>query len=172
MNTKKLAAMWDHLRQVHGIGIRVLDAIPADKIDAHPIPNMRTPKELVVHMYAMTFREISEGTLRGKINTLDEKALAEGIKTHADLVQFAKDQWTAADKAVAQMTDTTLTNTVSTPWNFEAPGSVMMEIIHDEYMHHRGQLYAYVRALGNDVPMMWDFENNAPEFQPKQAAQA
>ena len=172
MNAQKLATMWDHMRQVHGIGIRVLEAIPADKIDARPIPNMRTPKELVVHMYAMTFREISEGTLRGKITTLDEKALVESIKTHAELVQFAKDQWKAADKAISQMTDTHLTNTVSTPWNFEAPGSVMLEIIQDEYLHHRGQLYAFVRALGNDVPMMWDFENNAPEYQPKQAAKA
>lgn len=172
MNAQKLATMWDHMRQVHGIGIRVLEAIPADKIDAHPIPNMRTTKELVVHMYAMTFREIAEGTLRGKITTLDEKALVQGIKTHAELIQFAKDQWKAADKAISQMTDTHLTNTVSTPWNFEAPGSVMLEIIQDEYLHHRGQLYAYVRALGNDVPMMWDFENNAPEYQPKQATQA
>ena len=172
MNAQTLAKMWDHLRQVHGMGIRVLEAIPADKIDAHPIPNMRTPKELVVHMYAMTFREIAEGTLRGKITTIDEKALTDGIKTHAELVQFAKDQWKAADQAISQISDAHLTNTVSTPWNFEAPGFVMLEIIHDEYLHHRGQLYAYVRALGNDVPMMWDFENNAPEFQPKQAAQA
>ena len=172
MNTKQLAMMWDHLRQTHGIGIRLIETLPADKIDSTPIPNMRTPKQLVVHMYMMVFREIAEGVLRGKITELDEKPTVAGIKTHAELVQFAKDQWTATDKAIAQITDTHLTNIVTTPWNFEAPGFVMLGIIQDEYLHHRGQLYAYLRALGQDVPMMWDFEHNAPEFQPKQAAQA
>ncbi len=172
MNKQKLAMMWDHLRQVHGIGIRVLEAIPADKIDAHPIPNMRTPKELIVHMYAMVFRETAEGVLRGKITQIDEVPIQNGIKTHAELVQFAKDQWNAANRAISQITDTHLTNTVTTPWDFEAPGFVMMGIIQDEYLHHRGQLYAFVRAFGKDVPMMWDFEHNAPEYQPKQAAQA
>ena len=109
----------------------------------------------------------------GNAGTAEEDGLfnVEAVEIPS-LVQFAKDQWKAADKAISQMTDTHLTNTVSTPWNFEAPGSVMLEIIQDEYLHHRGQLYAYVRALGNDVPMMWDFENNAPEYQPKQATQA
>lgn len=172
MNKQQLAMMWDHMRQVHGMGIRVIEAIPADKIDANPIPNMRTPKQLVVHMYAMVFREITEGVLRGKITEIDEKPLVAGIKTHAELVQFAKDQWNAANRAISQLTDANLTNTVTTPWNFEAPGFVMLGIIQDEYLHHRGQLYAFVRAFGKDVPMMWDFEHNAPEFQPKQAAQA
>ena len=172
MNKQQLTMMWDHLRQVHGMGIRVIEAIPADKIDANPIPNMRTPKQLIVHMYAMAFREIAEGVLRGKITELDEKPLVAGIKTHAELVQFAKDQWKAADRVISQITDTNLTNTVKTPWDFEAPGFVMLGIIQDEYLHHRGQLYAFVRALGKDVPMMWDFEHNAPEFQPKQATKA
>ena len=172
MNKQQLAMMWDHLRQVHGMGIRVLEAIPADKIDANPIPSMRTPTQLIVHMYAMVFREIAEGVLRGKITEIDEKPLVAGIKTHAELVQFARDQWNAADRAISQLTDTNLTNIVTSPWNFEAPGFVMLGIIQDEYLHHRGQLYAFVRAFGKDVPMMWDFEHNAPEYQPKQAAQA
>ena len=172
MNLQTVAKLWDHMRQAHGIGLRALDAIPADKIDATPIPNMRTPKQLVVHMYAMVFQEMAEGVLRGSIQEFDEKPIADKILTHADLVKFAKDSFAAADRAVAKYTEQTLTQTVTTPWNFEAPGAAMFSIIPDEYIHHRGQLYTFVRAFGNAPPMLWDFENNDPEFRPKQHAQA
>ena len=172
MNKQTLGMMWDHMRQVYGIGQRLVESLPADKIDSHPITNMRTPKELVVHMYAMTTREITDGILRGKIQEIDEKKICDSIKTHADLVKYCKDCFAAADKNVSQMTDQHLQNIVDTPWDFKAPGFVMTGIIHDEYIHHRGQLFTYLRALGKDVPMMWDFEHNAPEYRSKVTAQA
>src|SRR5439155_9446780 len=48
MNQKTAMAMWDHIRQINGVTLRLIDALPAEQLDAHPIPNMRTPKELVV----------------------------------------------------------------------------------------------------------------------------
>jgi uncharacterized damage-inducible protein DinB len=167
MNRNQLTETWDLLRQTHGIGLRAIEALPADKIDATVIPNMRTPKQLVVHMYASVFRELAEGTLRGNVHEIDEKPLCDGIKTQAELLQFATAQWQAADKAVSQITDTHLTNSVSTPWQFEAPGAVIVGFCHDEYLHHRGQLYAYLRTLGKEPPFLWDFEHNAPAYQPK-----
>jgi uncharacterized damage-inducible protein DinB len=160
------------MRQANGIALRAIDAIPADKIDSTPIPNMRTPKQLVVHIYAMVFREMAEGTLRGEIRQLDEAEIANSIKTRADLVTFAKESWAAADRAISKFTDQTLAQNVTTPWEFAAPGAMMVRIIPDEFLHHRGQLYAYVRALGATPPMVWDFENNEAEYRPKQSAQA
>ena len=40
----------------------------------------------------------------------------------------------------------------------------------DEYLHHRGQLYAFLRQFGIEPPMNWDFEGSAPAYQPKQHA--
>ena len=37
----------------------------------------------------------------------------------------------------------------------------------DEFLHHRGQLYTYVRACGAEPPFMWGFEDNAEGFQPR-----
>ena len=172
MNKDQLNMMWDHLRQAHGITLRVIAAIPADKIDATPIPKMRTTKEMVTHTYAMVVREIVEGVARGKINELDEKSIVAGIKNQADLLNFATTQWNAASAVVAKLTDADLMKTIETPWNFSAPGFVMLNIINDEYFHHRGQLYAYVRAFGAEPPMMWDFEHNAPEYRPNMQTQS
>ncbi len=172
MNKQTLDQMFNHLLQVHGVGMRIIDLIPPDKIDAHPIPGMRTPKELVVHMYAMVVREMAEGVLRGNITELDEKAICERIKTHADLVRFAKESWSAGEAARAKITDQHLSAIVQTPWDFKAPGYIMFGITHDEYLHHRGQLYAFLRVFGIEPIMMWDFGHNAPEYQPKQTAGA
>jgi uncharacterized damage-inducible protein DinB len=172
LNQQALGGMWDQIRQRHGIALRVIEAIPADKIHSHPIPNMRTPAELVVHLYGMVVREIAEGTLRGQVRELDDAALCAGIKTKDDLLQFARDSYAAAAKAIPSITDAHLQAMVKTPWGMDFPGWMMLGITHDEFLHHRGQLYAYVRALGAEPPMMWDFEHNAPEFQPKEMQKA
>ena len=58
---------------------------------------------------------------------------------------------------------------VQTPWGEPFPGFAILGFIHDEYLHHRGQLYAYVRVFGIEPVMMWDFDHNAPEFQKRTA---
>ena len=169
MNRQQLDGMWDHLRQVHGIGLRCIDTLTDAQLDAHPIANMRTPKELIVHMYAMVVRETAESVLRGNITEIDEKLLCAKIRTKADLLAFCRAQWEAATAAVAKVTDAQLQSTVKTPWGHDYTGFVMFRIIHDEYLHHRGQLYAFLRALGAEPPMLWDFAHNEPAFQPKAA---
>ncbi len=172
MTKKDFTGLWEHLRQANGIALRLIATIPADKIDSHPITKMRTPKELVVHMYGMVVRGVAEGTLRGEIQAIDEPALCASIKTRDDLLRYCRDGWNAAEKAVAQITDAHLMATVKTPWGMDFPGFVAIGVINDEFFHHRGQLYIYLRQMGQDVPMMWDFEHNAPEFQPKAQATA
>jgi len=174
MNKQTLLQMWDHLRESNGISMRVIAALPADKLDSHPIPNMRTPKELVVHMYDMVVKNLAEGVARGEViaDESNEKRLAAGIKSRDELLKFARDCWNTADKTVASLNDGQLAATVKTPWGMSFPGYVIFGITNDEFYHHRGQLYAYLRALGGEPPMMWDFEHNEPAFQRKQHAQA
>jgi uncharacterized damage-inducible protein DinB len=164
---KSLTGFWDHFRQVHGITLRTLDLIPADKIDSQPIQNMRSPKELISHLYGTIVRAIPEGVARGTIQPEDEKAIVARIKTKDDLIRFVNESWTAGDRAAKAITDANLLATVKTPWGFDMPGSACMSVVTDEYFHHRGQIYAFVRQLGGAPPMMWDFEHNSAEFGPK-----
>lgn len=162
--------MWDHFRQCHGIALRALEAVPADRIDSNPIPKMRTVKQLAVHMYAMVWRECAEGASRGQIRDIDEKAICHTIRTKEELLRFCRECWDAATEAAESMTEEKLRATVTTPWGVSFPGHVVFETIHDEFLHHRGQLYAFIRALGAEPPPMWDFEHNAPEYRPRVGA--
>ena len=171
-NRQSFLGWWEHFRQVNGITLRIISVLPADKLDSHPIPNMRTPKELLVHMYGMIVRTMTLGITKGEIVNYDEKAAIAPIKTKDDLIRYCHECWTAADTAAKTVTDPQLQAMVKTPWDMSMPGSVAASTIGDEYLHHRGQLYAYARALGVEPPMLWDFEHNEAAFAPKAAAQA
>jgi len=173
MDRTTLDGMWNHFRTIHGITLRAIQAVPGDKIDSRPVRDMRTPRELIVHAYG-TMRAIAEGATKGEVSwdeAKDEKAACEAIRSHADLVRYAEDCWKAADRAIGSLTPAQITGPVKTPWGFEPPGFICVTIIYDEHLHHRGQLYAYLRQMGVEPPFMWDFEHNAPEYQPKAAAQ-
>lgn len=171
MNLSYVRTLWEEMRLVNGITLRAIDAIPEDKIDSRPIQNMRTPKELVAHM-AETMRCVAVGTTKGKITPDENADKGVGLATRQDLTKAMSDAWKAADAAVQSLTEAQATAAIETPWNFSPPAWMCIQIIADEHLHHRGQLYAYLRAMGVEPPFMWSFENNAPEFQPKQHQQA
>ena len=175
MNRQALLQSWDHLRQANGVGLRAIELIPEGKLDAEVIPGMRTPKQLVVHMYGQVLREVTEGALKGQItdeSEKNEKRIAAGLKTRADLLRYCHDCWNAADRATNSMTDEKLMVTTSTPWGMSFPAFVAYTLIHDEYFHHRGQLHVYLREMGIAPPHLWSFGENAEAFRPKAGATA
>jgi uncharacterized damage-inducible protein DinB len=159
--------MWEMMRLRHGIGLRCVEALPADQLDARPVRDMRSPKELVVHMYSYV-RAATEGIASGTL-TSEEQAELATIKTKQDLVNFAETSWKAADAAVAKFTDAHLTASVTAPWG-EMKASEVLGSVQEEYLHHRGQLYAFLRQLGVAPPVNYDFEGSAPAYQPRQHA--
>ena len=168
MNKALIDGQWDHFRTINGITMRAIQAIPKDKVDTRPVKDMRTPKELVAHIYS-AMRNIADGTAKGEITWSEEadKAEASKLKTHDDLVRYANESWKAADKSVRSLSDAQIASMVKTPWGQSFPGFVCVNILYDEHLHHRGQLYAFLRQMGVEPPFLWDFENNATEFQPK-----
>jgi uncharacterized damage-inducible protein DinB len=167
VNLSYIQGIWEEQRLVYGISLRVMQAVPKDKMDSRPIPNMRTPKELIAHMSA-TMRAVAEGTAKGKIESYEETEKEFVAKPHDAFMKWAEESFKVADASVRSLTDAQATSMVKNPWTTDFPAFVCIQIIFDEHLHHRGQLYAYLRALGVEPPFMWDFENNAPEYQPRQ----
>lgn len=167
MNKAQLLQWWEHFRTVNGITMRAIQAIPADKIDAKPCSDMRTPKELITHMYN-TMRIVADGIGKGEFQMTeeDDAKAAAGFHSLDEIKRFALDSWKSADKAIQSLPDEKVMGMVKTPWGHTFPGFVLVQIIYDEHLHHRGQLFAFLRQMGVEPPFLWDFENNAPEFRP------
>lgn len=170
MNKQAVMQMWDHFRQANGVGLRAIEMFPENKLDATVIAGMRTPKELVVHLYGQVVREVGEGALKGRItdeSEKNEKQIASSLKTKADLLKYCHDCWNAADKATLAMTDEKLAAMTTTPWGMSFPAFVAYTLMSDEYFHHRGQIHAYLRVLGITPPHIWHFDENAEAFRPR-----
>ena len=168
MNKQALDQMWDQTRQKYGIYLRLLESFPPDQYHSHPVAGMRSPADLVAHVSGTVICAIAQGIAKGAI-TVDESGesnVAAGFLKKADMLSFATKCWNDATAAVAMTGDTQLQAMVTTPWHMTFPGWVGFNILNDEFLHHRGQLYAYARAMGIEPPFIWGFEENAPAFRP------
>ena len=168
MNQRALQQIWDQQRQKYGIYLRLLEAFPEEKLHTHPVPGLRSPAEMVAHVSGTLVRDIAQGVAKGEITAHEasESAVAAGLAGKADLLAFARRCWEEANAAVAAIGDAELAATVPTPWGMTLPGFVAMHVLGDEFVHHRGQLYAYARLCGVAPPFVWSFAENAPEFRP------
>ena len=63
--------------------------------------------------------------------------------------------------------DAELAAMVPTPWGASWLGAVAFHIMNDEFVHHRGQLTAFIRVCGGEPPFMWGYADNAAEFRPR-----
>ena len=173
MNKQALDQIWDQFRQKYGVYLRVLETIPADRYSTHPVPGMRTPGELAVHISSTSVRDIAEGVAKGRI-TVDEGGedkLAAELGNKPALIAFARECFDRASAAVGRIVDAELAAMVPTPWGSSWTGAVAFHIMNDEFVHHRGQLTAFIRLCGGEPPFMWGYADNAPEYQPRVAAQ-
>jgi uncharacterized damage-inducible protein DinB len=168
MNKEMLDRSWDHTRQVFGIYLRLLEAFPEDRFFSHPVPDMRTPAELSAHMSGTIIRDIPQGVAKGEI-TADESSESEvavKLGSKAALIKYAEECWELGNAAVGTIGDDQLSGTVSTPWNMTFPGWIGFLMLHDEFLHHRGQLFAFARVSGVAPPFIWSFAENAPAYRP------
>ncbi len=170
MNKQAALGLWDMQRQRHGITIRAVEAIPAERLTSTLVPGMRSPLEIAIHLSTLT-KACAESLATGELPYEADAEVLKSVTNRDQLVTYMKECWAASQQAVDACTDAQLMSLVKTPWGSSFPGFVMLSIACDEVLHHRGQLYTFVRLCGIEPPMVWDFEHNAPEFQPKVHAQ-
>jgi uncharacterized damage-inducible protein DinB len=118
----------------------------------------------VAHTSGGILQGFAEGVATGAIKG-DQPAAKIGSR--AELLAYARNCWQKADAAVAKIGDEQLNGTVGTPWNMSFPGSTAIHTMNDEFVHHRGQLYAYARACGVEPPFVWSYDKNPAGFGPK-----
>jgi len=171
MNKADLTQAWDYFRTVNGVGLRAIAALPEGKLDATPIPGMRSPKALVIHQYQV-LKDLTESAATGTLvdSTPSEEAASAKIHTLAELLAWCRSCWDEGDRTVAGLTDAQLVAMIKTPWGHDFPGSVMFRYVNDEYWHHRGQLYCFLRALGVTPPGLYSTSENDPAFKDRAKA--
>lgn len=168
MNKAALLGQRQYFDMVHGVTVRAIGAFTDEELDFRPQANMRSPRELIYHIYTME-KTLSTGVRLGKItqaagnadtpeNPEAKEALAS-LNTVAKLQDYARECHQTANAVAQAITDEELAKIVESPFG-SFPAWQFFAFAYDEHWHHRGQLYTYLRLLGKEPLMLYDYEHN------------
>jgi uncharacterized damage-inducible protein DinB len=131
--------------------LRVLNAVPNDGLTYQPDSKSKTGLGLVRHITLedeWLLNSIADGAFAPPPDDSD----ACGIMNSADAVARYKTQVPAALDRVRAMSGEQLSSVIDLFGMVQAPGVNFLAMTIKHSVHHRGQLSAYLRAMGGNVP--------------------
>jgi|SRR5215471_9489027 len=165
MTKKDFLGRRDYFNMVHRVTVQAIGAFGDDELGFRPRPDMRTPRELIFHVYAQErlsaeAAKIGQFTVEALNASNPENAAASSdlmrLATIDDLRTFAESCHHAAETIARAFSEDDVNRPVESPmgtfsaWQFFA-------FAYDEHWHHRGQLYTYLRLLGKEPPMLYGY---------------
>lgn len=151
-------ALYSHWQGHRGLSRRTIEAFPEKELFSFTIGGMRTFAQLAMEMVDLAAPGL-EGIVTGKWAAMDEMPHAGGPgmpQTKQELL----DLWDASTKQMdalwPQLSPERYDEQILAFNQF--PGTVGSTIFYfiDNEIHHRGQGYVYLRALGIEPPAFWD----------------
>jgi len=143
--------------------LRVLEAVPTERRDYKPDPKSRTAWELALH--------VASGDLWFIDSICDaafnwdpefEKRVTAGVSTTGEIVEMYKREY---PKRIARLRSTPAAQLAKETDFFgmmKQPAVLFLGIANNHGIHHRGQLAAYLRAMGSKVPSMYGGSADEP----------
>ena len=166
MNKQQFLARRDYFNMVHGVTLRAISTLDNEDLDFRPQPTMRTPRELIFHIYSQE-KLLAEAAQEGRFspeaasrsNPEDQAGAAQckALATVADARTYAEACHRTAEDIFRAMSEEQLARPVESPFG-TYPSWQYFAFAYDEHWHHRGQLYTYLRLLGKEPPMLYDYQ--------------
>lgn len=141
---------WQGHRRLTG---RVIEAFPEDKLFQFSVGGMRPFSEMAWEFIRMTV-PIVDGVSTGKWE--DFKESKPRPTTKAELLSLWDAQTVELDKKFPQIPPHRFSEVDKAFGQWESPGIGTIQYAIDNEIHHRGQGYVYLRALGIEPPPFWD----------------
>jgi uncharacterized damage-inducible protein DinB len=146
----------------------VIEAIPADKGDYRPDPISKSAMELAWHIVAAEHRFYS-GIARGAFDFTPIHR-PESVRTPAEIGQWYEDSFSKNFERLSALNGDQLSKVVDFRGMLQLPAVAYFDFSLRHTIHHRGQLSAYLRAMGGNVPSIYGDSYDSSEA--KKAAQA
>ena len=132
---------------------KVLEAVPADKVDYRPEPAARSANELVRHIAAADNRFL-EAPINGFFDT-NPSLLPENVKTPQEIANWYETRFAQNFEALTKLSGEQLTKVIDFRGLFKQPAVMFLMIGMNHTVHHRGQLSSYLRCMGAKVPSIY-----------------
>lgn len=134
--------------------LRVLEAVPLGHLDYRPDSKGKTGLGLVRHL-GLEDAWFLNCLANGAFTPPPDDSDACGIMTPADAAARYKTDVPAALNRVRAMSGEALAATVDLLGMVQAPAVNLLAIGLKHSVHHRGQLSAYIRAMGGTMPVIY-----------------
>ena len=131
--------------------LRVISAVPHDRLDYRPDEKSKTGLGLVRHI-TLEDEWLLNSIANGEFTAPPDDSDACGIMNPADAAARYQEKVPAALDRVRAMSGEQLSNVLDLFGIIQAPGVNFLAIAVKHSVHHRGQLSAYLRAMGGNVP--------------------
>lgn len=132
----------------------VLAAVPADTCEYKPDDCSKTAIELARHIAAAECRLLSI-PVNGEFDPKGPSPLPESAKTPTEIAAWYEQSTTDTLAKLSKLTPEQLTKVVDFRGLFQLPAVMYLQFALHHSIHHRGQLSAYLRAMGGKVPAIY-----------------
>lgn len=133
---------------------RVFEAVPADKAGYRPDSVSKTALDLIRHI-TLEDEWLLNAVADGAFAPMPDQSDACGIMTPADAIAEYNKRVPAALERVKALSGDALLRTVDLGGMFQLPAIQFLSLTVRHSAHHRGQLSAYLRAMGGKVPSIY-----------------
>lgn len=130
---------------------RVLDAFPEDQLFTFSVGGMRPFGALALEMLSM-----AEPMVRGAVTGEWVTSWDRDARPKAEILRHWDESTAEIDALWAQLPAERFQETMTAFGQYTAPLSELLLYCIDNEVHHRGQGYVYLRALGIEPPPFWE----------------
>ncbi len=128
--------------------LELLKVVDDEQLSYKPWENGMSLSELALHAAGSTSMFVNT-VKTGVFTPPTEK---KEVSTAKELLEFVKAQTDYAKQELEKLTDEQLKGTIAFA-GMDLPGTAMLELAKEHEIHHKGQLFTYVRLLGiEEVP--------------------
>lgn len=150
MTREQLLAHWQGHR---ALTRRVIEAFPEEELFSFSIGGMRTFGELASELIAIAVPGV-KGLATDDWKSLDEKDPSG--KNKAKLLEIWDQDTVEINKWFPKIPEGRLQETMLAFGQYKDKGYCTLMYFIDNEIHHRGQGYVYLRALGIEPPAFWE----------------
>jgi len=142
---------------------KIIAAVPDGKRDYRPDEKSRTAWQLATHL-ATADIWFADSIVAGKFefDPAVEKQREAAFSTIDDVVAYYKKEFPAAIERIRAMPGDKLAEPVDFFGMMKAPNATYLGFANNHSIHHRGQLAAYLRAMGSKVPAIYGASADEP----------
>ncbi|HLK02900.1 MAG TPA: DinB family protein [Candidatus Acidoferrum sp.] len=132
----------------------VIAAVPPNECEYKPDDCSKTAIELARHIAAAESRLLSI-PIAGSFDPKGPSPLPESAKTPAEIAAWYEQSTVDTLSKLSKLTPEQLTKIVDFRGLFQMPAVMYLQFALHHSIHHRGQLSAYLRAMGGKVPAIY-----------------